>query len=333
MFLIIDGSSLLTSSYYGNLPKEVLMAKTEEEKKANYNKILHSKNGKYTNAIYTMSKSLVKMLKEQKPDYIAVVFDKSRNTFRRFMYPGYKAQRGETPEPLKEQFVAMEDILKASGFMVLYSDNYEADDYAGSIMDKFAGKEPIRLLTKDHDYMQLVNDSLDVKLWLLLNSKESLQKAIAACGDSQESLNKPDRSYELGEKEVENLEGVLPYQIPEIKGICGDTSDNIPGIRGVSDKTAVPLLKKYRTLDTIYQEIQNRDEKELAAEWKGLGIKRNPIKQFKEGKEIGRLSVNLATIRRNIPVPESIEDYAVAKLDMGVFARKLADSDITSIKI
>lgn len=75
MFLIIDGSSLLTSSYYGNLPKEVLMAKTEEEKKANYNKILHSKNGKYTNAIYTMSKSLVKVLKEQKPDYIAVVFD------------------------------------------------------------------------------------------------------------------------------------------------------------------------------------------------------------------------------------------------------------------
>lgn len=125
MFIIIDGSSLLSTSYYGNLPREVMMAKTEEEKESNYDKILHAKDGTFTNAIYTMSKMLLKIKNEQNPSHIVVAFDKTRETFRRFMYPEYKAQRGATPRPLKEQFILMENILEKSGFTTLYNNRQE----------------------------------------------------------------------------------------------------------------------------------------------------------------------------------------------------------------
>lgn len=130
-FVIVDGSSLLSTCYYAVLPRESMFAKTDEEKEKHYGKILHASDGTYTNGIMGVLKAVASLLKKQQPAYMAFVFDKTRDTFRRELYPDYKGTRSRTPEPLKQQFVLMERILEEAGFKVLYSGRYEADDYAG----------------------------------------------------------------------------------------------------------------------------------------------------------------------------------------------------------
>ena len=176
MFLIIDGSSMLSSSYYGNLPKQILFAKTEEERAKHYDKIMHAADGTYTNGIFTMLRTVLKIIKNQKPDHIAFVFDKTRNTFRRELYVDYKGTRGETPLPLKQQFILAEEMLQEMGFPVFFSDEYEADDFAGSITEKFWQQDAIVLMTKDADYLQLVSDERNVRAWMVQVSQEKADK-------------------------------------------------------------------------------------------------------------------------------------------------------------
>ena len=142
-FLIIDGSSMLSTSYYGNLPKSILFAKTDEEKERHYPEILHTSDGKYTNAMFTMLRTLLAVYKKVKPEYVAFTFDMTRDTFRRTQLGAdfYKANRKETAQPLKEQFVQMEELLKAIGCPVFMSQDYEADDYAASLVEKFQGPD------------------------------------------------------------------------------------------------------------------------------------------------------------------------------------------------
>lgn len=168
----------------------------------------------------------------------------------------------------------------------------------------------------------------DVKLWLLINSKDAMTKLISLCGDAQDSLCKPDRSYECGKAEVHHIEGVNPEQIPEKKGICGDASDNIPGIKGVSDKTAIPLINEFGTLDNILAALDNLSDEDFSSKIKELSIKRNPSKLIKDGRELGRLSVDLATIRRNVKVPESLSEYDIQNVDWETFLGKLKELDI-----
>ena len=130
--LLIDGSSLLTTQYYGNLPREILFAKSDEEKKKFYHKIMQTRTGIYTNAIYGFMRTLLKIIKEQKPAYIAVAWDKSRNTFRREIYSEYKGNRGETPKPLKDQFILCEELLEKMGIRQFMDDSFEADDFYDS---------------------------------------------------------------------------------------------------------------------------------------------------------------------------------------------------------
>lgn len=159
--LIIDGSSMLSTSYYGNLPKSILFAKTEEEKEKHYGQILHTSDGKYTNAMFTMLRTLLGIYKKVKPEYVAFVFDKTRDTFRRTELGAdfYKANRKETAKPLKEQFVQMEEFLQEIGCAVFMSDDYEADDYAASLVEKFEGPDlQTYVLTKDHDYIFNLDD-------------------------------------------------------------------------------------------------------------------------------------------------------------------------------
>ena len=147
--LIIDGSSMLSTCYYGNLPKSILFAKTEEEKEKHYEQILHTSDGKYTNAMFTMLRTLLGIYKKVKPEYVAFVFDKTRDTFRRTELGAdfYKANRKETAKPLKEQFIQMEEFLQEIGCAVFMSDDYEADDYAASLVEKFEGPDLQHLKT------------------------------------------------------------------------------------------------------------------------------------------------------------------------------------------
>ena len=141
MFLVIDGSSMLVTAYHALLPNEIKFERDDEKKKLYYDKIMHNSAGEYTNALYGMTSQLLKIINEQKPEYMAIVFDKSRNTFRRTLYKDYKAQRKKTAEPLSEQFIAMEKIIEKLGIKCLYSDTVEADDLAGLIVSRELARE------------------------------------------------------------------------------------------------------------------------------------------------------------------------------------------------
>lgn len=346
MFLIIDGSSLLVTAYYGNLPRSILFEKDEEKKKTHYGEILHSDDGRYTNAVYTMIKQILKILEKQKPEQIAFVFDKTRDTFRREMYQDYKGNRGDTPDPLKEQFVTMESMLEKAGFKVFYSDEFEADDFAGSLVEKFKGQTAIRLLSKDHDYLQLVSAECtkeDVRCWMLMSSQDKANEyydrhILPIYGKDFVNAIKnivPDKTFEFSDAICFAEEGVHANQIADKKGISGDTADNIPGIKGIADKTTVPLLNEYESLEGIYEKLDSledeKQEKELAAYFKTkLGISRNPIKLLKEGREMAELSKKLATIRRDIEIEESLDDFSL-RINKDAWMEDLASLNCVSL--
>lgn len=328
-FVIVDGSSLLSTCYYAVLPREIMFAKTDEEKEKHYGKILHASDGTYTNGIMGVLKAVASMMKRQQPAYMAFVFDKTRDTFRRELYPDYKGTRGRTPEPLKQQFVLMEQILEETGFKVLYSDRYEADDYAGSLVMKFREQVPMVVMTKDHDYLQLVSDAYNVRAWMVQTRQEKAdelyEKYYSIYGVDKKQVNLPEKTFEFTDDTVYSEEGVWPSQIPDLKGIQGDTSDNIPGVKGVA--SAAPLLLgEYKTVEAVYEAIHEAEQdkkqlKELQDFWKNsLGISRSPYKSLTKTGEEGELwgeaaailSKELATIKTDIPLDYVLEDFSVS---------------------
>ncbi|MBR4344823.1 MAG: DNA polymerase I [Lachnospiraceae bacterium] len=310
--LLIDGSSLLSTQYYGNLPKEVLFAKTEEDRKKFYHKIMHTKTGIYTNAVYGFMRTLLKILKEQRPGYIAVAWDKSRNTFRREIYSEYKGNRGETPAPLKEQFELCEELLSFMNIRQFMDDRFEADDFCGSLSKKFENELPVRILTKDNDYLQLVTEKTN--LWLMHASASKTDELYKKYGIKQDG-SVPERAFCLTPELVKKEFGVEPGSINSLKGLQGDSSDNIKGVPGVGPATAVALIAKYKNVKTLYDEIRDLNEKEQkakAAEWKAeLGITRSPfgplLKTSEEelvGEAAAMISEKLATIKCDIPLDD-----------------------------
>lgn len=311
--LIIDASSMLVSHFMATLPMEYMKAKDEEEKKKYLYKIMQTKSGIYTNGVFSMLKAILYLLKNQKPDYICACFDKGRkNTFRKKMYDDYKAQRKETDPILSSQFKLIQDILDQIGIKMFMNEEYEADDFAGSIAEKFKNEVDVYLWSRDQDYLQLVDKN--VYLWRQM-SKNTLEDALNSTYRNDfrtdEIKNVPINVFQYDVGYVKQLTGVYPEQIVDLKAIVGDTSDNIPGVKGVSDKTAIPLLQKYGTVENIYEAIEMNDEKTLSNEWKEeLGIKRNPIKSFEKNKDICYLSKKLATIYKEIPINETLDDLS-----------------------
>lgn len=312
MFLIIDGSSMLSSSYYGNLPKQILFAKTEEERAKHYDKIMHAPDGTYTNGIFTMLRTVLKILKNQKPDHIAFVFDKTRNTFRRELYADYKGTRGETPAPLKQQFILAEEMFQEMGFPVFFSDEYEADDFAGSIAEKFWQQDAIVLMTKDADYLQLVSDERNVRAWMVQVSQEKADKLFAAYQVDKERTNLPDKVFEFTEAYIEGEYGLSSgNMVVDWKALAGDSSDNIPGVKGISDKSAVPLLNEYQTVEGLYEALEEEGTS-IEDFWKeSLGLRKGSYKKLTApgAKESALLSKQLATIRRDIPIAAELPDF------------------------
>lgn len=312
MFLIIDGSSMLSSSYYGNLPKQILFAKTEEERAKHYDKIMHAPDGTYTNGIFTMLRTVLKILKNQKPDHIAFVFDKTRNTFRRELYADYKGTRGETPTPLKQQFILAEEMFQEMGFPVFFSDEYEADDFAGSIAEKFWQQDAIVLMTKDADYLQLVSDERNVRAWMVQVSQEKADKLFAAYQVDKERTNLPDKVFEFTEAYIEGEYGLSSgNMVVDWKALAGDSSDNIPGVKGISDKSAVPLLNEYQTVEGLYEALEEEGTS-IEDFWKeSLGLRKGSYKKLTApgAKKSALLSKQLATIRRDIPIAAVLSDF------------------------
>ncbi len=316
-FILIDGSSMLVTNYYGNLPKALLFEKDPAKKEKLFSQIMHDDKGRYTNAMYGMMRTILKIMKDQRPTHMMFAFDTTRDTFRREKYPDYKGNRGDTPEPLKEQFENMENLLKDLGFVVMYDSNYEADDIVGSVVNRFEKDIPSFIITKDHDYLQLISDY--TRVWLIQTKQETADELQAKYGSEYGWSKKlsllPDKAFEVTPPLCLSEYGVNPVQIPDLKGIQGDPSDNIPGVKGVSS-AAIPLLRHYGTVEGIYEAIDacgdDKELKALASFWKeSLNISRSPMKALTENREMAFLSKDLASIRRDYPVSENLSDFEI----------------------
>lgn len=310
---------MLVTSYYGLLPRQILFAKTEEEKESYYDQIMQY-NGLYTNAMYAMTKTLRKIEREQHITHMVICFDTTRDTFRRQEYADYKANRGATPEPLSQQFANMEDMLCEIGYAVEMSDTYEADDLAGSAAALFEKEMPTYIITKDHDYLQLIDDN--TSLWLIQTKQENadaITKKYSGIFAADTKFCLPDKAAQITPEICRAEYGVSPRLIPDLKGIVGDTSDNIPGVKGVSS-AAAPLLNEYGSLDGVYAAIDScaddKERKKLTAFWKeSLGIKRSPMNALITYRDSAFMSRSLATIKRDVPLDHTIDDMSLSHLD------------------
>ena len=339
--LLVDGSSLLTTQYYGNLPREILFAKTDEDKKKHYHKIMQTANGVYTNAVYGFMRTLLKILKSQKPKYLAVAWDKSRNTFRREIYADYKGNRGETPAPLKEQFILCEELLSAMNIKQFMDDRFEADDFCGSLSRKFEDSIPVKILTKDNDYLQLVTDKTN--LWLMHASSDKTDALYKKYGIKHDD-SVPDRAFNITPELVKSEFGVWPKSISSLKGLQGDSSDNIKGVPGIGPATAVLLIAAYGSVEALYDDIRDLDEKgqkAKALEWKEkLGISRSPMGQLLKksdtdlvGEEAAMISRKLADIKCDIPLDDVTLGSLELHLDTAKARQEFMKLEFSSLRI
>ena len=232
-------------------------------------------------AVFGFFKALFDLLQNQeiKPDAIAVTFDVSRHTYRTEMYSEYKANRESMPDALKSQLGLIIEGLQALNIPIYTKEGYEADDVIGTIAAKAKQKQhKTYIMTGDRDSFQLVDRDGYIKV--IMPSKGELVTF---------------DWYKVFEKM-----GVYPYQITDYKGLSGDTSDNIPGIKGIGDKTACKLLSRFDKLEQIYEHINEVTEKALH-------------KKLEEGKETAFLSKELATIQKDLDIDY---DFDCAKLEM-----------------
>ena len=316
--LIVDGSSLLSTSFYATA-RDLLFAKTEEQKEFAYTKLMKSPDGEYTNGIYMFFKTLLPLLESQKITHLAVVLDRSRNTFRREIDPEYKSNRSETPYPLKSQFKLLNGLLQEINIPVFSDTDYEADDFAGSLVKKFEKDIQVYLHTKDEDYIQLVSDY--TKLWMVTSKADDMYKEI---GVDKNTINVPSGIFEYTPKYVKYFKGIEPIQIIDAKAIEGDKSDNIKGVKGVGPTSSRPLIAHYGSIEEIYKNIENLDkntEKELLTFFKdSLGIKRSPLKNLLLYKEDAIISKKLATIKTDI---EEIQNLDLNSLILNIDNEKM----------
>ena len=278
--LIIDGSSLLSTSFYATATA-YLMAKTDEDKEKALARLMKTSDGRYTNGVFPFMRTLLSLIKKNQPTHLAVVWDVSRQTFRQEIAGGtYKGTRKATPHPLKEQFISTQNLLQGiiPQFLSGRDDEevYEADDFAGSLAKRFQTEIPVFLHTKDEDYLQLVDSN--TRVWL---GSSKADKMFEDLNLNRQEFNVPDGFFEFTLSTLKDIKGLKPYQIVEYKALCGDTSDNIPGVKGVGEKAVIPLLQEYGTIEAIYETIENlsaKEEKELKKFFKeSLGIGRSPI--------------------------------------------------------
>lgn len=260
-FLIIDGNSIMNRTFYAI-------------------KLLATKDGLYTNAIYGFLNIYYMMLEKINPDYVAVTFDLSAPTFRHKLYSQYKAGRRPMPSELKVQMPIIKDILKAMNVSIIELEGFEADDILGTVAKNNEIKNiETYILTGDKDSFQLISNLSYV---VIPTSK---------MGKTEYTIYNPES---LKEKYT-----ISPNQVVDVKALMGDASDNIPGIFGIGEKIAYSIIAKYGTLNNIYNDIDNLDVKE--------GIKN----KLKENKEIALLSQKLATIDKDVPIEL---DYTHLKL-------------------
>ena len=233
--------------------------------------LLATSTGKIYNAVYGFCNILIKLITEDKPDFIVVAFDAAKKTFRNEMFKDYKGTRKGMPEELAVQMPVLKDVLKKMNIKTVEKVGIEADDIIGTLSRRFDDVHSI-IVTGDRDSLQLINSHTDV--WL---TKHGISQIL-----------------ELNERQLKEEFGLYPYQIVDLKSLMGDASDNIPGVRGIGEKTAMNLLNTYDTMPNVYAHI---DE-----------INGKTREKLIEGKEMAELSYKLATIVTDCDFDCKLED-------------------------
>lgn len=276
--LLIDGNNILHRAYHG-LP------------------LLKTEDGRYTNAVYGFLKMMEKILEQETPDYIGICFDKGKNTFRHREYPAYKAQRKPTDLELVEQFSLIREVLLLNGYLCLESDEFEADDIMGTLATKAAaeGKEAV-IFSGDRDLLQVLGDHITV-----VSGKKKLTDLVkVTAADFKEKY------------------GLEPIRLVDMKGLMGDSSDNIPGVKGVGEKTAVKLLTQYGSLENLYEHID-----ELP--------KNKTHEKLVNDKEMAFLSKHLAKIITDAPLEVTWEDLIPKDKDIDKLKKLYRDLEFRSL--
>ena len=257
--MVLDGNSIVNRAFYG------------------VSQNLTTRDGQPTNAIFGFLNILNKLLEEEKPDGLCVTFDRKAPTFRHLAYEGYKAQRKGMPEELASQMPILKEVLAAMNIPAYEMDGWEADDLIGtiSVKDTAAGWDTV-VVTGDKDSLQLITDTTTVKLVSTRMGHTTTR----------------DMTPEAFREEY----GFAPIHIIDLKALMGDSSDNIPGVKGVGEKTAMALIQRYQSIDALFAAMP---EPEMEA---GVPAKPGVVKKLAEGEGDARLSYDLATIRTDAPV-------------------------------
>ena len=264
--IVVDGNSIVNRAFYGIMG----------------NKMLQTADGTYTNAVYGFLAILFKELEEIKPEYMAIAFDLKAPTARHKMYEGYKATRKGMPEELAAQMPILKNVLRAMNITIIEKEGYEADDILGTLsrIGENSGID-VALLTGDRDSFQLATD------------KVSIYIPHTKAGKTETDIY--DRNKVL------EVYGVKPKQMIEVKGLQGDTSDNIPGVPGIGEKTALAIVKEYGTIENLYNCIENGTD----------NLKGKQREKIADNKELALLSKTLGTINLETPIEESLEDLKI----------------------
>ena len=269
-FVLIDGNSIMNRAFYGIMGS----------------KMLTTKDGKYTNAVYGFLAILFKLIEDTKPKYMAVAFDLKAPTARHKLYEGYKANRKGMPDELAEQMPIIKEILRAMNIDIVEKEGYEADDVLGTL-SRYGENQglDVTILSGDRDTFQLATDKVKIRIPRTKGGKTETDIF---------DRNKIIETY-----------GIEPKQLIEVKGLQGDSSDNIPGVPGVGEKTALSLIQKYGTIENLYDKIE-KDEDDLK------GKQREKIK---DNKELAELSKTLGTINLEVPIEDTLEQFKVEEWD------------------
>ena len=277
--ILIDGNNILFRSYYATA--------------YNGNTMKNSK-GFPTNALYGLVNMLNKIIQEENPTYIMCAFDKGK-TFRHEKYADYKGGRMATPDELKLQFPEAKKLVEAMGVNYFEIDNYEADDIIGTFAKKCNNNKDFDavIISSDKDLLQLITDEVEVKLL------------------------KQVGSIRMTHQEFLNTYGIEPPRMVDLKSLMGDSSDNIPGVKGIGEKTALSLLQEYKTLDNIYENIDN--------------IKGKLKDKLIEGKESAYQSYDLATIYTDVPIDTDFEKIRYKGYDAIKYIQLLEEYEFYSL--
>ena len=268
--VLIDGNSIMNRAFYGIMGS----------------KALTTKDGKYTNAVYGFLAILFKLIEDENPEYLGVSFDLKGPTARHDMYEGYKANRKGMPNELAEQMPIIKDVLRAMNIDIIEKEGYEGDDIIGTL-SRYGEKKGLEviILSGDRDTFQLATDNVKIHI------------PRTKAGKTETEI--------FDREKVREVYGIEPKQLIEVKGLQGDTSDNIPGVPGIGEKTALSLIQKFETIDNLYKKLEEGDP----------SFKGKQKENLEQNKELAYLSRTLGEINIEVPIKDTLEELKVEEWD------------------